>query len=87
MHSRTTSILAITENRGEGFDAVQRAPHAKSIRLPCDRYSHLRVPSSKFTVHSTSDTLREVVFVHFDFVSIYIQKQSDIRPKRILKKL
>ena len=37
MHSRTTSILAITENRGEGFDAVQRAPHAKSIRLPCDR--------------------------------------------------
>ena len=138
MHSRTTSILAITENRGEGFDAVQRAPHAKSIRLPCDRcrsrsdtnrsqeqinashpgpqqihtaartpcmrtslvrtktfvlslaphaksirlpcdrYSHLRVPSSKFTVHSTSDTLREVVFVHFDFVSIYIQKQSDI---------
>ena len=37
MHSRSTSILAITENRGEGFDAVQRAPHAKSIRLPCDR--------------------------------------------------
>ena len=32
-----TAILAITENRGEGFDAVQRAPHAKSIRLPCDR--------------------------------------------------
>ena len=35
MHSRSTSILAITENRGEGFDAVERAPHAKSIRLPC----------------------------------------------------